>query len=307
VAVPADQPSYLSFRGWWVLDFVPPGWSDSGYYDGGTVSLFVDGGPRQSPAAGWTNGPSQILSPNYGNPNAGWAAFGGDSRGWVRSRLDLGAFAGHSVQPLFTMRSDNSVALYGWALDDITIYTCDRNVPSTAQGLRAVGSLDGVTVGWTPPARFPEMVTGYGVRNSLYPGLSQVTASARTWKTGVARRFSSVTISIWTNWTPGVVPETPVGPVSIIVQRGYPTISAIRRGGYLRFRGHVRAGGSPLANVIVQIQQRGPTGWRTVGKVRTRSDGTYLTPSRRLTRGYYRALFPGAIGAIGTVSAFHRY
>jgi hypothetical protein len=56
--------------------------------------------------------------------------FGGDSRGYVASRLDLSAFAGQTIVPRFTMNRDGFAALFkiGWYVDDITVYTCTPGV-----------------------------------------------------------------------------------------------------------------------------------------------------------------------------------
>ena len=82
IALPAGQPSYLFFQQWRVLDY-----DASGFYDGGTVE--INGADA---AVTWVNGPTQTIN-GFGNP-AGAEGFGGDSRGYLASRLDLTPFAG---------------------------------------------------------------------------------------------------------------------------------------------------------------------------------------------------------------------
>ncbi len=125
VVLPAGKKSYLSFNGWYVQD-----WFDGAYQDGGTVEVDDLGTPAEpldAAAMPWVNGPNRTLSQFQAvpQPHAGKKAFGGDSFGWVRSRLDLSSLAGRSVKPQFTQRSDGQYAVYGWYLDDIEVYTCE--------------------------------------------------------------------------------------------------------------------------------------------------------------------------------------
>lgn len=146
VALPAGQKSYLWFQHWRLLDFDP-----NGFYDGGKVR--IDGASTDD--LPWVNGPEQVLSTLYGNPAGGTEAFGGDSRGWVASRVDLSSYAGQSVSPGFTMYTDNSVSYPGWYVDDVTVYTCDPGIANTKRptvgGQARVGkTLTAKPGSWTP-------------------------------------------------------------------------------------------------------------------------------------------------------------
>jgi hypothetical protein len=114
IALPAGQPAYLHFQQWRVLDYV-----STTYYDGGQVRI-----NGALPTGTWVNGPAQTISSSFSSPIAGQLAFGGDSRGYIASRLDLSSLAGTSVTPSFTLYSDSSEYYLGWWLDDITVYTC---------------------------------------------------------------------------------------------------------------------------------------------------------------------------------------
>ncbi len=117
ISLPAGQKSYLWFQHWRLLDY-----AGSIFYDGGTVEvddLATPGGPASTVNLPWVNGPTQAIA-----GNAGKKGFGGDSRGYLASRVDLSSYAGTTVAPQFTMHTDASVEYYGWFVDDIRVYTC---------------------------------------------------------------------------------------------------------------------------------------------------------------------------------------
>jgi bacillolysin len=94
------------------------------YFDGGRVDYSLNRGRTWHNTAGlpWVNGPRQRIS---AQPN-GFRGFGGDSHGYMSSRLDLSGFAGRTVRLRWTVSGDRTVAFRGWWLDDIDIYTCQR-------------------------------------------------------------------------------------------------------------------------------------------------------------------------------------
>jgi len=144
VALPAGQASYLFFQQWRVLDSDP-----GGFYDAGTVQI----NGAATAALPWENGPNETVFNGSGNPIGGQKGFGGDSRGYLGSRLDLSSFAGQSVTPQFTMHTDSSISFLGWAVDDIQVYTCDKVVSGQAKikGKAVVGKkLKASAKGWGP-------------------------------------------------------------------------------------------------------------------------------------------------------------
>ncbi len=88
------------------------------FYDGGNVKISVDGEPFV------------ILEPEDGydgtlwsyNPLSGEQAFAGNSNGWKREIFDLSDYAGHTVEFRFTFASDPAVNAPGWYIDDLMIY-----------------------------------------------------------------------------------------------------------------------------------------------------------------------------------------
>jgi hypothetical protein len=121
VALPAGQASYLFFQHWRLLQYTGAGV----YLDAGTVE--IDG--ADAAPLPWVNGPAQAIN-GAGNPANGRLGFGGDSRGYVASRVDLSSFAGQDVTPRFSFNNNNSGQTFlGWWVDDIKVYTCDPAAP----------------------------------------------------------------------------------------------------------------------------------------------------------------------------------
>lgn len=309
VALPAGQQSYLSYSGWYLFDY------DPGYFDGGTVELGVDGAVPalgSTEGASFVNGPGDTLATGYGNSGAGHPAYGGDSHGWVVSRLDLTPDAGHAVSPQFTMRSDDEIGAIGWYLDDITVYTCDGSTlpppppppaaPSAPQAVVARGGLDAMTVSWAAPAVNAAGVTAYrvslgGVDVATVPG------SATSVTLGSLPSAPAFAVTVWALGPPG----SAAAGASVTVPRGYASARARRHGARLAVSGSVAAGGAPVGGALVQLQRQTRSGWLTVRTATARSDGHFVTTVRRRHAASYRVVFPGSAGAVGTASAPHRW
>jgi bacillolysin len=146
VALPAGQQAYLLFHQWRLLQYN----TTPTYFDGGTVE--VNGTDMASRP--WVNGPTQTIA-GSGNPANGRLGFGGDSRGYVASRVDLSEFAGQGVTPRFSFHENVSgPSFLGWWVDDIQVYTCDKVTAGTVQikGKAKVGKkLTAQLAGWGPP------------------------------------------------------------------------------------------------------------------------------------------------------------
>jgi Zn-dependent metalloprotease len=144
IALPAGQAAYLFFQHWRLLDY-----DGGGFYDGGTVEI------NNTPTAAlpWVNGPNETMFNGFLNPIPGQKAFGGDSRGYIASRLDLSSFAGQNITPQFTMNTDSSITYVGWYVDDIQVYTCDKVTAGKVKikGKPVVGKkLKAKLEGWVP-------------------------------------------------------------------------------------------------------------------------------------------------------------
>ena len=117
IRLPAARKSYLWFRRWNLFEYF-----ETKFYDGGTVEvddLGTAAGPVPAEGLPWVNGPTRTLQAAPARKG-----FGGDSRGYLASRVNLSSFAGKTVKPQFTTRTDATIGRQGWYLDDIRIYTC---------------------------------------------------------------------------------------------------------------------------------------------------------------------------------------
>jgi Zn-dependent metalloprotease len=163
VAVPATGTTYLSFHGWYFLDFTisQPSGAVTGRWDGATVEVDDLGNanpPVDVASHTWVNGPNTTINANAVSPGAGRTAFTADSRGWVGSRLDLGQFAGKSIKPQFSVHYDDSFTYVGWFIDDVQVYNCAVPAPPsviagapTISGKAVVGKkLKANTGSWNP-------------------------------------------------------------------------------------------------------------------------------------------------------------
>src|SRR5207302_8244114 len=116
---------------------------DTGLYlDGGFVDVKVlDPATRTwsgwKPAAFGSNGPTRRIE-----AAAGRRGFGGDSRGWLSSRVDLSAYAGRTVRLRFrvvTTDQGSASAGLGWYIDDLRIYACGSAAPAAPTPVAATG------------------------------------------------------------------------------------------------------------------------------------------------------------------------
>ena len=116
-------------------------------FDGGLLEITTNGGTT------WTQLPTAVMqtdpydgpiSSSWGNPLGGRDAWCGSPQDWLRSVVDLNAYAGETVQFRFRLGTDSSVSRPGWDIDDVSIQSC---VPSNAP-IFADGFESGNTSAW---------------------------------------------------------------------------------------------------------------------------------------------------------------
>ncbi|WP_344608585.1 M4 family metallopeptidase [Sporichthya brevicatena] len=163
VLIPKGVKPYLRFEHQYRLDH---SLGETGvvtqYYDGAVLEYRVNGGSWTS-ASGqtWENGPTRRIRPDGGSP---YVAFGGDSKGYGSSRLDLSFLAGKTVEFRWRVIGDRAIAFDGWTLDDITVYVCGTTKPSDPRNVKVTVKGKAATVKWSPPVYAPAGgVTGYQV------------------------------------------------------------------------------------------------------------------------------------------------
>ncbi|MDQ2641480.1 MAG: M4 family metallopeptidase [Pseudomonadota bacterium] len=101
------------------------------YYDGGIVELSIDGGVTWTDASSRHSGGQAYngtLTLFTGNPSSGSSAFVSASHGFVSTRYDLAALAGHPLQVRFRNTSDGVTRTgVSWVVDEVRIYTCETD------------------------------------------------------------------------------------------------------------------------------------------------------------------------------------
>jgi hypothetical protein len=308
--------SYLWFQHWRLLDYEP-----GFFYDGGTVEVDDVGdalGQIDTAAMTWVNGPTQTLQA----PNSGRRAFGGDSLGWIASRLDLSAFAGRSLKTRFTMRTDSIVTFLGWWLDDIRIYTCD-GVPATpgspggtpgptpppppppvpatsaATAVKVKGGLGKAVVSWQPPATNPNAVASYRVATG-----DTATTVPATERRAVLKALAKGKTYVFT-----VTPATNSGfaPATSVTAKGTKaTLKVDKAAGKTVLRGKLAAGSAGLKGMVLKVLLEKKGRWAQVGSVKTGKGGKYIIRLAGTAPRTFRVRFAGALGLMGIESAKRR-
>ncbi len=150
--------------------------------------------PVDVAAEPWVNGPTDTISSQHSSPAAGRRGFGGDTRGYLASRLDLSTFAGRTVRPRFTMNTDNGVSYVGAALDDISVYTCDPPAVSAGKPQVTGTAVVGRTLKVKPGTWQPSGVTlGY---QWLRNGTAIPKATKATYKLSKADQGKRISVRV---------------------------------------------------------------------------------------------------------------
>ena len=133
VVLPAGQsPLTLQFWNYQSLED-----STSGCYDGGVLEISTDGGGTwtQLPTGNMLTDPYDgPVSTSYSNPLGGQDAWCGEPQDWLKSIVDLDAYAGQMVQFRFRLGTDISTGHAGWDVDDVLLQSCVLAVPNFTFG-----------------------------------------------------------------------------------------------------------------------------------------------------------------------------
>jgi bacillopeptidase F (M6 metalloprotease family) len=99
-----------------------------GCYDGGLLEISIDGG------ATWTQLPSAVMETDpydgpistcCSNPLQNLDTWCGDPQGWLKSVVNLDAYAGETARFRFRLGTDSSVSREGWYVDDLYVQSCE--------------------------------------------------------------------------------------------------------------------------------------------------------------------------------------
>jgi hypothetical protein len=105
-----------------------------GCYDGGILEISTNGGSTFTQMTGASlltdpyDGP---VDSGFQNPLSGLNAWCGDPQAYLRSVIDLTAYAGQTVQFRFRVGTDSTVGRepHGWYVDDVTVQSCNGELP----------------------------------------------------------------------------------------------------------------------------------------------------------------------------------
>jgi hypothetical protein len=112
---------YLRFAHQYRLD---AGLLNGPYYDGLLVEYKVSGGSWHSLSGRrWQNGPNRKITPN-GSSSGSYTGWGGNSAGYLTSRVDVSFLVGKKVQFRWRMTWDKQTGVDGWTVDDVRVYGC---------------------------------------------------------------------------------------------------------------------------------------------------------------------------------------
>lgn len=304
IPVPVEGNTYLHFHHAHLLEWYPATeTSPARYQDGAQVNIWIRNPDNTTMTLNrapldWVNGPDKQI--NSVNP---WTAFGGDSHGWGSSRLELSALGGNTVYPQWRISADGATGFLGWYVDDIEIYNCRDEPPSSVRDVEAVGTTTGANLAWTEPETAGAGITGYRVTRS--DGLvTDHPASARsaTYATLPATPVTGFEIApLGSNGEPGP-------SVSATVTRTKLN-TATNRARVKRYRDVLvtaaltsASTGAPVAGKAVTFQRRriGKTTWSDAFVRSTQSDGN-ASARFRMDRSYeFRVHFGGSTGWVGS-------
>jgi len=158
LSTPISLPSSTELSFW--HDFT----TEAGF-DGGVVEISADGGAWRDLGSAFTQGGYPgIIAADSDSPIGGRWAFTGDSAGYAMSVVDLGGYAGQSVQIRFRMATDGSVGAPGWFIDDVEI-TQRTRIENLASVIATQG--DSATASESTPVVGSPALCGDGI---LQPG-----------------------------------------------------------------------------------------------------------------------------------------
>jgi hypothetical protein len=144
VVLPVETPLTLQFWNWQEIED-----SSSGCYDGAILEISTDAGTT------WTQLPTAVMqtdpydgpiSTSFSNPLGGFDAWCGDPQDWLRSVVDIDAYAGQTARFRFSLATDSSVSREGWYIDDVAVQAC---VPALVPEIFADGFESGDTSAWS--------------------------------------------------------------------------------------------------------------------------------------------------------------
>jgi hypothetical protein len=280
-------------------------WEASTYYDGGRVVVEkqVNGAWVTVTGLPWVNGPTKQI---VGSTPGGFIGFGGDSHGYGSSQVNLSSLAGQTVRVGFRVEGNDSVAYYGWWIDDVRLYSCSSPVPGAPRVTRATAAATSASIAWQPPVYAGSGVRSYRIIRSDKKTLTVSYAARSASLTGVSPAVPlTVTIA-------AVNGANQVSPVAIA--RLFPTTSSVvastarakKNQPFTVTAKVVRRGTSTVIGAMPVVLQRkvsGATAWSNVATGTTSARGLKAWSVRLTKSTYYRVVTRSAGTSFGSTSA----
>ena len=290
--------THLNFHHAYVME-----WVGNSYYDGGQVVVEkqVEGVWTKVTGLPWVNGPNRTITGSSTAPN--FTGFGGDSRGYGSSELDLSSLAGQNVRVSFRVEGDDDGSLYGWWIDDIRLYSCADDVPGKPTITKHAATLSSATVTWNPG------YAGSGVASY------EVTSSDGQTQT-LPSTARSATVTGFDTTAPLTVS---VAAVNAADQAGpgtnstfYPTTTTTSTSTTLATKGRTftvtgkvtrRGTSTVVASMPVSLQRRmwGKTTWSSLSTGTTTSKGTKVWSVKHYSKATYRVVSKGVSASLGSI------
>ena len=190
IALPAGEPSQLSFRNYYNLEA-----NSATAFDGGVLEIKIGTGAfTDILSAGGSfiaGGYNKTISRSFGNSLRGRQAWSGNSGGFINTIVNLpDSSAGKTVQLRWSCGTDSSVSSAGWYIDSVVISN-SVCCSGTAADLALSSSVSPAVVNPSSNVTFTLSVTNLGpnpagsvvVTNALPAGFALATASVSqgTW------------------------------------------------------------------------------------------------------------------------------
>ena len=295
----ATGGAYLNFHHAYVMDY-----EGSTYYDGGRLFVQKQVNGAWSSVAGlpWVNGPTKHVK---GSSAAGFTGFGGDSHGYGSSQVDFSSLAGQTVRLIFRVEGDPSIAMLGWWIDDVRLYSCSSTLPGRPAITGTAAGTTTARVTWTAPVYPGAGIASYKVTRSDGKPVPDQLSTARSVNLSGISPTTGVTV-----YVRAVTGSGDLGP--FVSTRIYPTTTSVtssttratkNRAFTVTGKTVVRGTRTGVASMPVLLQRRYPgRAWVNASTGTTSASGTKVWSVRQSRLAYYRVVARGARSWLASTS-----
>lgn len=253
----------------------------------------------------WRNGPVDRV------PGVAEPVFGGDSRGWGASQVDLTSLGGQQVRLNWMVDAPRTAGpqagrTYGWWLDDVRLYACATPVTTAPATVQAALTGTSAALTWDAPPRQASEVDGYRVTRSDTTDVVDLPATSRRTVLGglVGPRDVDVRVAaVGLDGREG--PATTTRLEATTATTGGP--ARVRRGARFTLTARVvQSGTTTPARAVTATLERLPAGartWSTVSRSTTSNTGALRWTLSQRAATAYRVVTEGGGRHLGTTSA----